>query len=138
MAELIPYIYCDNAREQANYYARVFDGQIVMIQTCGDLPGSYHHDPERVEHLELQAVGTVFYLADMNDVVRGNAVDLTLEFDTDEEAGGIFGALAKGSSVLVPFSTMFWGRKYGRLVDRYGVGWQITTKIKEDGPHANS
>ncbi|TYP79840.1 VOC family protein [Paenibacillus methanolicus] len=127
MAVLRAYIFCDNAREQAEYYARVLKGKIGLVETYGDLAGSDYHDPDRVEHLELHAVGAVFYLADMKGAVRGNAMDLTLEFESDEEAGDVFEALAEGSSVLVPFTSMHWGRMYGRLVDRYGVGWMIAT-----------
>ncbi|MFC4100244.1 VOC family protein [Paenibacillus xanthanilyticus] len=127
MAVLKAYIFSDNAREQADYYARILDGKVVLLHIYDELAVSEHQATDRVEHLELHAAGAVFYLADMKGIVRGNALDLTLEYGTDEEAGRVFEALAEGSTVLVPFTSMFWGRMYGRLIDRYGVGWQITT-----------
>ncbi|MFB9325637.1 VOC family protein [Paenibacillus aurantiacus] len=137
MAELMAYIFCDNAREQADYYARILNGEIVTLQTYGELAGSEHHDPERVEHIELHAAGVVLYMADMQGAVRGNALELVLEFASIEEAGRIFESLAEGSSILVPFTPMYWGRMHGRLIDRYGVGWQITSKVLEAGRQAD-
>lgn len=37
-------------------------------------------------------------------------MDLTLEFQSEEEAQRIFEALSRGGTVKMPFERMFWGR----------------------------
>ncbi|MBM7566639.1 VOC family protein [Paenibacillus sacheonensis] len=129
MAQLIPYIYSDDAREQAAFYAGALGGEIVSVQTFGDMPGSSPDDKERVMHLILQAAGLTFYMADAGPVERGSGMDLTLEYESAEEAGEAFAKLAAGGQVLMPFAKMFWGSMFGRLVDPFGVRWQVATRL---------
>lgn len=39
-------------------------------------------------------------------------------------------AVAKGAKVTMPFEDMFWGDKYGRMVDPFGHSWAIARKSK--------
>lgn len=127
MAKLTPYIYSDNAREQAAFYAKALGGEIVSVQTFGDMPGGGAEERDRVMHLILQAAGLTFYMADVGPVQRGGGLDLTLEYERIEDAERAFNGLAPGGEVLMPFARMFWGSMFGRLVDPYGVRWQVST-----------
>ncbi|SFJ23878.1 PhnB protein [Paenibacillus sp. UNC496MF] len=127
MAKITPYLYSANAREQAGFYARALDGEIVSLQTFADMPGNRPEDRDRVMHLVLQAAGVTFFLADAGPVERGNGLDLTLEFETEDAARQAFDRLAEGGRVLMPFERMFWGSLFGRLTDPFGVRWQIAT-----------
>ncbi|QHT63588.1 VOC family protein [Paenibacillus lycopersici] len=127
MAKLTPYIYSDNAREQAAFYAKALGGEIVSVQTFGDMPGGGAEERDRVMHLILQAAGLTFYMADAGPVQRGGGLDLTLEYERIEDAERAFNGLAAGGEVLMPFARMFWGSMFGRLVDPYGVRWQVST-----------
>ncbi|SEN57334.1 VOC family protein [Paenibacillus sp. OV219] len=128
MTKLRPYIYSDNAREQANFYAEAFGGEILSIQTYSEMPDASREENDGVMHLVLQAAGLLFYMADAGPVERGNGLDLTLEFETDEEAEAVFYKLAEGGSIMMPLERMFWGTMFGRVMDRYGVRWQIATQ----------
>lgn len=128
MAKLRPYIYSDNAREQANFYAEALGGEILSIQTYGEMPGASRDGKDGVMHLVLQAADQLFYMADTGPVERGNGLDLTLEFETDEEAESVFNKLAQGGKIMMPFERMFWGTMFGRVMDRFGVRWQIATQ----------
>ncbi|NBD25308.1 VOC family protein [Paenibacillus glycinis] len=127
MAKLTPYLYSGNARRQAEFYVKALGGEIVSVQTFGEMPGGNPADNARVMHLVLQAAGLTFFLADAGPVERGNGLDLTLEFETAEAAERAFDNLAAGGEVLMPFERMFWGSMFGRLIDPYGVRWQIAT-----------
>jgi len=130
MAILTPYIYSSNAREHAGFYAAAFNGEIVSLRTFADMPNAEESMKDRVMHLELHALGLKFFMADAgtDTVDRGAGMDLTLEFQTEEEARRIFDALAAGGDVHIPFQRMFWGTMFGRVADRFGVRWQITTE----------
>lgn len=43
-------------------------------------------------------------------------------------------ALAAGAKVSMPLADMFWGDRYGRVVDPYGHDWQIATHIEDVTP----
>ncbi|WP_308636804.1 VOC family protein [Paenibacillus silvisoli] len=128
MTKLRPYLYCDHAKEQAQFYVEAFGGEIISMQTYGDMPGSTPETEDKVMHLVLQAAGLLFYMADAGPIERGNGMDLTLEFETEEEAEEAFRNLSKFGTVLMPFERMFWGSMFGRVQDMFGVRWQIATQ----------
>ncbi|WP_219834517.1 VOC family protein [Paenibacillus sp. R14(2021)] len=130
MPQLRPYIYSENAIVQAEFYVNALGGEIVSVQTFGDMPGGSQADKDRVMHLVAQAAGLTFYLADSGSVHRGSGLDLTLEFETEAAAAQAFDKLAVGGEILMPFERMFWGSMFGRLTDRFGVRWQIAVQAE--------
>ncbi|OCT16255.1 hypothetical protein A8709_02140 [Paenibacillus pectinilyticus] len=130
MANLSPYIYSHDARKHADFYVNVFGGEIVSIQSYGDLPGMEESKKHLVMHLELQALGLRFFMADAAADAhdRGTGMDLALSFKDEEEAGKIFEGLALDGDIIMPFERMFWGTMLGRVRDRYGVMWQVATE----------
>lgn len=130
MAKLTPYLYSSSARKQADFYVKALGGEIVSLQTFADMPGADESAKDRVMHLELHALGLRFFMADSgtDTVNRGLALDLSLEFPSEEEARRIFEALSAGGKVIMPFDRMFWGTMFGRLEDPFGVVWQIATE----------
>ncbi|MFC0523999.1 VOC family protein [Pontibacillus salicampi] len=129
MANLYPYLFSTNAREQAAFYAEALNGEIRSIQTFEEAPGTDDALHDKVMHLVLQAAGQTFFMADdvASDKVKGTNLDLTLEFEQEEDARMAFNGLSQGGSILMPFEKMFWGAMFGRVEDRYGVRWQIST-----------
>lgn len=130
MAKLSPYIFSQDARKQAEFYAKALNGEILDIKTFADAPGSAQEDKDRVMHLVLKVGEQTIYMADngLEPVQRGNGMDLTLEFGTEAEARAVFESLSKGGKVIMPFQRMFWGTTFGRLEDPFGVKWQISTE----------
>ena len=135
MANLYPYIYSDDARKQAEFYANALGGEIILVKTFAELPQTDEQDKERLKdkilHLRLQAAGQVFFMSDSvcEPVQRGNGLDLTLEFAGEEEARRAFEGLAAGGKVHMPFARQFWGAMSGMVVDPFGVRWQIATAL---------
>jgi PhnB protein len=130
MAKLYPYLYSNDAKSQARFYAEAFGGEIVGIRTFADVPGMEDSIQDKVMHLTLQMAGLTIFMADSvsEPVHRGNGLDLTMEFETEDEARTVFQKLSDGGSVIIPFQRMFWGAMFGRVEDRYGVRWQITVE----------
>lgn len=130
MATLTPYIYSSDARKQADFYVKALGGEMISLRTFADMPDADESIKNRVMHLELQALGLRIFMADSgkDTVDRGQGLDLTLEFKTEEEARRIFDGLSEGGIVKMPFERMFWGTMFGRLEDPFGVIWQIATE----------
>lgn len=131
MAKLTPYFYSADARAQAQFYVRALGGEIRHQMTYGEAPGMEEAMKDRIIHMSFTAGGVDFYIADTMQGPQegGSAYDLCLEFGTDEEARQAFARLSEdGGKVIMPLEKQFWGTLFGRLEDRFGVKWQITTE----------
>ncbi|MBH0231228.1 VOC family protein [Halobacillus yeomjeoni] len=128
MAKLYPYLFCKDARAQADFYIKSLGGEIESVQTYDEMPDPDPALEGRVMHLVLQAGGIRIFMADAanQEIEPGTNIDLTLEFTSVEEAEKAFGGLSEGGDIFMPFEKMFWGDYFGRFQDRYGVRWQIS------------
>jgi PhnB protein len=41
------------------------------------------------------------------------------------EADRVFAALAEGGTVEIPIAETFWARRFGMVVDRFGIPWLV-------------
>ena len=50
---------------------------------------------------------------------------LSLQMRDTTEAERVFLELSKGGKVVMPLEKTFWAARFGMLVDRFGIPWQI-------------
>ncbi|MGF9713593.1 VOC family protein [Paenibacillus naphthalenovorans] len=50
---------------------------------------------------------------------------LFVDCDTEEEINRLFAHLSEGGQVLMPLGDYSFSKKFGWLVDKFGVSWQI-------------
>ena len=50
---------------------------------------------------------------------------------TDDAEAIITRAVARGAKVLMPVQDMFWGARYGQILDPFGHNWGINQQLKE-------
>lgn len=43
-------------------------------------------------------------------------------------------AVAAGATIMIPVADMFWGARYGKLIDPFGHEWGINQQVKEVTP----
>jgi PhnB protein len=43
-------------------------------------------------------------------------------------------ALDAGAKVVMPLQDMFWGDRFGRVMDPFGLGWGISTHVRDLSP----
>ena len=48
-----------------------------------------------------------------------------VDFDSAAELDRVFGILAEGGKALMPLNNYGFSRRFGWLVDRFGVSWQL-------------
>lgn len=53
------------------------------------------------------------------------AISLFVTCDSEEEIDRLFGQLSEGGGVLMPLDEYPHSKKFGWLVDRFGVSWQL-------------
>lgn len=130
LAKLTPYFYSQDAKAQAQFYVDALGGEIGHYMTYGQAPGTDEAMKDKIIHMVFTAAGVNFYIADTMHESLGHSsgYDLNLEFAAEEEARQAFTRLAEGGNVIMPLEKQFWGSLFGRLEDKFGIKWQISTE----------
>jgi len=74
---------------------------------------------------------------EMSDVPPGMTVEpgsnlsINLHLTDPEELDRRFAALSEGGTVSMPPENMFWGARYGKLTDRFGVSWSMHCPLEQ-------
>ncbi|RIX50074.1 VOC family protein [Paenibacillus nanensis] len=129
MAKHTTYILSEDAKAQAAFYVHALGGEIHSVMTHGQLPGAKEELKDKVVNLSFVAAGVNFLMSDsvFEPVIRGNAINLSLEFESEAEAREAFDKLKESGTVISPLEPAFWGALFGQLEDKYGVRWMMTT-----------
>lgn len=125
-----PYLTFDgNAREALEYYKDVFEGEIVGIQTFGE--ADFPTPPEvdnRIMHAQFKKDHLFFMVSDAflgQSIQVGNHISLALELESEEEIQKLYRALSEKGSVLMELQDTFWGAKFAKVKDCFGVIWDL-------------
>lgn len=134
--KLIPYLTFEGQAEEAmNFYANAFGGEIVQKDPYTSAPGMQIPEgyENKVLHGRVQFGDTAIYFSDAKrEIASGDQISLTMEFETEEQIDKAFELLAQGGTVFIQLDKMFWGAKYGKLVDKYGVHWDLNHQLKSE------
>lgn len=122
-----PYIMFDgNAREALAYYKELFGGEITDLKTYAE--AGYGNSPDakdRLIHGRFQAKGLFFMVSDTSNVVVGNNISLVLDFESEEEIQQIYTAFRAKGTVHMELQDTFWGSKYAKVKDPFGIIWDL-------------
>lgn len=121
-----------NCREAVTFYADVFETPLQTITTYGEVDHGFPMPEamkQQVMHTELQVLGSVIMLSDTPEIMPftlGNNVTLVINSADAEQLQRFFARLSEGGTVTMPLQPTFWTKLYGQVIDRFGVGWQLT------------
>lgn len=121
MQGVIPYLAVQGADDAIAFYRRAFGAT---------LRGDVHRDERgRVINATLEINGGALMLLDHmpelgEEPLRGSH-SCTLQLVSDEGEAYWNRAVAAGCTVTMPFDIQFWGDRYGRLEDPFGLAWAI-------------
>jgi len=118
---------CDEAIE---FYKKAIDAKVDMLMRFKDAPDQSMVTPgnqDKVMHAAIRAGNTQLLMSDGhctgNPNFSGIALALSTASDTDAER--VFNALAVGGVVNVALTKTFFAKRFGMLVDKFGVGWMV-------------
>ena len=130
--QFIPHLVVSDGMAALNFYQEVFGAKTgdVMMEPRGT----------RLMHGEIILDGHTLFLSDefaeKQDVTTrtpqtlgGTTARITLQ--TDEPDAVVERAVARGARVLMPMQNMFWGARYGKIVDPFGHEWGINQQLEE-------
>jgi PhnB protein len=125
-----PSLTCKEAARAIEFYKSVFGATEVMRMPG---PGGM------IMHAELRIGDSVIFV---NDEVPGIAVAPTpgvtppsYLFLYTEDVDAVFNrAVSMGSKVAMPLENMFWGDRYGKVMDPFGHQWGIAQHVEDVAP----
>ena len=128
MHSLTPHLVCRGAAAAIDFYGRAF-GAIELFRLPGP-DGRLIHACVRIGDSQL------FLFDEMPEhgalgpqALKGSPVTIHLQV---EDADAAFArAMRAGAMVTMPLADMFWGDRYGRVVDPFGHHWSIATHLRE-------
>jgi len=125
-----PSLTCKNAARAIEFYKSVFGATEVMR-----MPG-----PEgKIMHAELKIGDSIIFI---NDEVPGMAeapapgvTPSLFMFLYTEDVDSVYNrAVSMGSMVVMPLENMFWGDRYGKVMDPFGHQWGIAQHVEDVAP----
>jgi PhnB protein len=128
---LNPHVTFDGQCEAAfKFYEKRLGGKIVMMMTYGDSPLSDQMPPDwrgKILHATFAWGGHILQGADAppERYQKPQGFSIMLNIGDAAEADRIFQALADKGAVQVPVQETFWARRFGVLVDQFGMPWMI-------------
>ena len=97
-------------------------------------------DGKRLMHGELMLDGHKIFVSDEFTAAEGGTCQtpqtlggssVRIMLMTDDADAVVDLAVARGAKVLMPVQDMFWGARYGQIVDPFGHQWGINQQLKE-------
>jgi PhnB protein len=131
---LTPHIQIGDKRaaEAIEWYTKAFGATEMRRQAASD------SDP-RLLHAHLIINGASLMLHDEfpeyvgpADVGAAGGSGLTLHLQVDDTDAWFDRAVKAGARAAMPPADMFWGDRYGQVVDPFGYRWSIGHPIKEE------
>lgn len=130
--QFIPHLVVSDGMAALEFYREVFGAKEGHNMTAPD--------GERLMHGELELDGHKFFISDefkaeeggsckTPQTLGGTSVRITLE--TDDADALVERAVARGAKVIMPVADMFWGARYGQIIDPFGHVWGINQQLQE-------
>lgn len=128
---VIPHLVCEGAADAIEFYKKAFNAVEQMR-----MPG----ENGRLMHAAISIGESTIMLADDfpeyggfgPKALKGSPVTLHLMVPNIDEA--FQQAVDAGATVRMPPADMFWGDRYGQVVDPFGHHWSLATHIKDMTP----
>jgi uncharacterized glyoxalase superfamily protein PhnB len=132
---LIAHLVCERCSEAIAFYKKAFGAEEVSRMPAPD--------GQRIMHAALRIGNSFLFLVDdfpefcggkssTPKALTGTPVTIH-HYVTDVDAA-IKRAQEAGATVKMPAMDMFWGDRYGVVVDPYGHQWSFATHIKDLTP----
>jgi PhnB protein len=129
--ELNPYLHFNGQCEAAfKFYERCLGGKIVAMMPHAGTPAEQHVPAEwrnKIIHARLAFGDQVLMASDVppDQYEKPKGFSVTVSVNDAGEAEKLFNALAEDATVNMPIQETFWAKRFGMLVDKFGIPWMI-------------
>jgi PhnB protein len=133
--QFVPELIVHNGPAALEFYKSVFGaGEVHRMMTPDGL---------KLIHGELTLEGHKLFVCDEFDASEGGTckspetlggTGVRITILVDDADGTVERAVAAGARVSLPVQDMFWGGRYGKIVDPFGHEWGINQQLREQSP----
>jgi PhnB protein len=116
----------DGAADALEFYKKAFGAE--ELSRAPDPTG------KKLWHAEMRIGDSVVFLNDAFPEMDANTETATLWFYTEGVDAAFKRAVDAGAVVKMPLTDMFWGDRTGMVVDRWGIRWNISQRMRDLGP----
>ena len=135
--QINPYLMFSGECEEAfKFYEELLGGKIEMMMTHEGTPAANQVPAEwrkKILHARLAVKGQVLMASDAppgrQEKPQGFSINVSVK--DPAEAERIFHALAENGTVRMPIQETFWAKRFGMVVDRFGIPWMVN--CEKDG-----
>ena len=127
---LTPTLVVNGAAEAIEFYKRAF-GAVELFR----MPAP---DGQKLWHAELQIGDSRIMLSDEFSEMCGSRSPQTLggspvgiHLYVEDADAAVQRAVDAGATVVMPLTDMFWGDRFGGIVDPFGHRWSIATHVED-------
>jgi PhnB protein len=129
--QLITHLHFNGNCETAfKFYEQALGGKIVTMMLHEGTPAAEHVPPEwrkKILHASL-TVGDQWLMgadAPPEHYQPPRGFSVAIQIEDQAEAERIFKALAESGKVSMPIQQTFWAKRFGMLVDQFGIPWLL-------------
>jgi uncharacterized glyoxalase superfamily protein PhnB len=127
---ITPHLVIKGASEAIEFYKRAFGAEEICRMPMPGKDGQM-----KVGHAELKIGDSILFLADefpdYGSFGPGESSPVNLHLYVTDVDASFARAVEAGAKATMPVADMFWGDRYGKLVDPFGHDWSLATH-KED------
>jgi len=118
-----------NGENAMDFYMSIFENsEVIKIQRWGkEGPG----EEGKIMHAIFSLNGDRFMVSDsppIHDWDFSPAVSNYIDCDTEEELDDLFSKLSEKGTITMPLNNYGFSRKFGWLIDQFGISWQLNLK----------
>jgi PhnB protein len=131
MHSITPHLVCEGAAEAIDFYCKAFSAREEMRMAGPD--GKLIHAAIRIgDSLVMLVDAFPEWGSHGPKGLKGSPVTIHLQVG---DVDAVFAqAVAAGASVTMPLDDMFWGDRYGQLLDPFGHRWSVATHTRDVSP----
>jgi len=122
MQKIIPHLWFDKEADEASkFYMSLFEGSKLKDKTIlNDTPSG------SVDMITIELAGQEFMLLSAGPLFKFTpAVSFLIACSSVDEVKGLWERLIENGSALMPIDAYPFSEKYGWLIDKYGLSWQV-------------
>ena len=124
--------------EALNFYGHALGAKTLFLLRFRERPEYARSRPgleDKIFHATLRIGDTEIMASDCGcdqvpAATRFAGFSLALRLDSASQAEQAFAALSDGGQVEIPLGETFFARRYGIVVDRFGVSWKVMVETR--------
>lgn len=131
---ITPHLVIRGAAEAIEFYKRAFGAEELCRMPMPGKDGTM-----KIGHAELKIGDSWLYLADEfpdygSLAPSGDGASVVIHLYVTDADATFERAVAAGATAAMPLQDMFWGDRYGKLVDPFGHHWSIAEHLEDVSP----